>query len=64
MPRHAVVALVALASLLTGAPAGATTDRSGDAAARSARTGTFEGRGYGHGHGLSQYGAEGAARQG
>ena len=25
---------------------------------------TVEGRGYGHGHGLSQYGAEGAARQG
>jgi stage II sporulation protein D len=25
---------------------------------------TIDGRGYGHGHGLSQYGAEGAARQG
>lgn len=33
-------------------------------AAQAVDSVTLQGRGYGHGHGLSQYGAEGAARQG
>ncbi len=64
--RRVVVGLagVLLGALLTPLPS-ATAARSADvwAVPSNARI-TISGRGYGHGFGMSQYGAEGAARQG
>lgn len=63
--RTVAIGAVATA-LLMSAPSSAITDqgnRSGDHSARLKAL-TIEGRGYGHGIGMSQYGAQGAARQG
>lgn len=59
-PRVAAAAVVALvAGVLLASPAQASrTDVPDDAVVR------IDGRGYGHGHGMSQYGAQGAAQRG
>ena len=68
MSRTPSLLLLLLVGLFaSAAPAGASSPPVvRPAAVEAARdtTVTLEGRGYGHGHGLSQYGAEGQARQG
>lgn len=62
LSRTILASVVATAALATAAPVSAST--LADPAARRVDAISLEGRGYGHGHGLSQYGAEGAAREG
>ncbi|MGN0064756.1 MAG: SpoIID/LytB domain-containing protein [Nocardioides sp.] len=68
MPRaRLLTAAVALAATVvaTGLPSAAHAARADDSwPVDGNSTLTFEGRGYGHGYGMSQYGAEGAAREG
>lgn len=59
--RSLLAAVCALAVVLVGAPAAQAVD-SWDVPSRAQIT--IKGHGYGHGRGMSQYGAEGAARQG
>jgi len=62
--RGSAAALVALATVMAGTTAAAGSG-STDSAARTASIDlTIDGRGYGHGRGMSQYGAQGAALQG
>ncbi|MFT4264694.1 MAG: SpoIID/LytB domain-containing protein [Nocardioides sp.] len=63
---HALAtALLLLAAVLLLGPADAATKAAGvKLAVPSGSTLTLSGHGYGHGRGMSQYGAEGAARQG
>ena len=60
MPRRLLAFLTAFALTLVAAPAAA--DDSWSVPGKASIT--IKGLGYGHGHGLSQYGAEGAARKG
>jgi stage II sporulation protein D len=74
LPLVATAALAVAVPLfgpsLTGGTAGAAERRAASVTVDqvyrvpASRTFTVEGRGYGHGRGMSQYGAEGAARQG
>jgi stage II sporulation protein D len=62
-PATAFAALLALSAVGLGHVSAAATASAGLQVPDKAVI-TIDGRGYGHGHGLSQYGAEGAARKG
>lgn len=64
MLKPIVAALAALLTVAVATPAGARTTTDPVIAVPAGARVTISGHGFGHGHGMSQYGAEGAARKG
>ena len=62
--RRLAASTLAIGVVLTASPAATRSARADPAVAPAAGSFTIDGTGYGHGHGMSQYGAYGTARRG